>query len=64
MQITCIDNSGFEDQLTEGQSYPILSIQGNSVQLQDDRGTLRWYGRLKFRISDLLCRTSTPRQAA
>ncbi len=55
MQIQCVDNSGFEDQLTEGQTYVVVCAQGNSVQLEGDKGQLRWYGRLKF--STLYCTT-------
>ncbi len=62
MQLQCIDNSGFEDQLTEGQYYPLIAVQGNSVQLEDDSGIPRWYGRLKF--SAPLCSTCTSEQAA
>jgi hypothetical protein len=62
MQVQCIDNSGFEDQLTEGQYYSLIAAQGNSVKLEDDGGIQRWYGRLKFSVG--LCSTCTSRQAA
>ena len=48
MIIQCIDNDGFEDQLTQGQTYRVTDIQGYSLQLNDDNGRLRWYGRFKF----------------
>lgn len=62
MQIQCIDNSGFEDQLTLGQSYAVTGAQGYSVQLEDDGGQRRWYGRLKF--SDPAYPACTTRLAA
>ncbi len=60
MHIQCIDNNGFEDQLTDGQRYRVITALGNSIQLRDDRGCLRWYGRVKF--SDPVCRTCTPQR--
>ena len=53
MHIQCIDNNGFEDQLTAGKTYAVTDFQGNSVQLEGDKGQIRWYGRLKF--SALVC---------
>ena len=62
MQIECIDNSGFEDLLTPGQNYRIDALQGNSVQLRDDSGQQRWYGRMKF--GEPGCLSCQPQQAA
>lgn len=62
MQIQCIDNSGFEDQLSPGRIYNVSNLQGNSVQLADDLGKLRWYGRQKF--SEPRCAVCKQRHAA
>jgi len=48
MLIECHDNAGFEDLLTSGRCYPVIAIGRQSVQLHDDYGQLRWFGRLKF----------------
>jgi len=48
MQIECIDNNGFEDLLTPGDRYGVYALSAQSVQLQDDSGSLRWFGRGKF----------------
>lgn len=48
MQIECVDNGGFEDLLTPGQKYHVAGLKGQSVKVQDDTGTKRWFGRLKF----------------
>lgn len=48
MLIECIDNSGFEDLLSCGTHYPVLGLGGQSVQLRDNSGQVRWFGRGKF----------------
>ncbi len=53
MYIKCLDNYGFEDLLSIGKTYHIVNRSGNSVQITDDSGNLRWYGQLKFR--DIYC---------
>ncbi len=42
--------------------YRIDALQGNSVQLRDDSGQQRWYGRMKF--GEPGCLSCQPQQAA
>lgn len=62
MNIECTDNGGFEDQLTQGQLYKVHNSQGYSLQIKDDTGQVRWYGRLKF--STPVCHQCSSKQAA
>ncbi len=62
MYIQCLDNDGFEDQLTQGQTYQLSDSQGYSIQLNNDNGQLRWYGRFKF--SAPVCMNCSAVQAA
>ena len=62
MQIECIDNSGFEDLLTQGQVYRITELGVNSYQLKDDSDQLRWFGRFKFSLPG--CFSCSPQTAA
>jgi hypothetical protein len=48
--IKCIDNSGFEDLLTENQMYPIVERGVNGFLVECDKGDLRWFGGLKFEV--------------
>lgn len=56
MFVECIDNSGFEDQLTQSQSpqerifYGVQELEGGSVLIKNDMGEKRWYGMMHFRI--------------
>jgi hypothetical protein len=52
MIIECIDNDGFEDQLTKGHGYVVTMIGngGESFQVKNDKGDLRWYGEAKFEV--------------
>ena len=52
MIIQCNDNGGFEDQLTEGQHYPVEVIGngGADFLVTDDKGVQRWYGEAKFEV--------------
>jgi len=52
MHVLCVDEAGFEDQLTEGQTYPVALIGngGSSYQVENDQGDRRWYGEAKFEV--------------
>jgi hypothetical protein len=47
-EIKCKDNAGFEDQLTEGESYEVVAFSTNSVMVKDRKGVCRWYGDMHF----------------
>jgi hypothetical protein len=48
MYMICTDNDGFEDQLTVKEKYTVKGLQGGSVEIENDRGEIRWYGTIKF----------------
>ena len=50
MIISCKDNGGFEDNLTEAKPYTVLKRGGNSYLIDNDLGQKRWYGTAKFSI--------------
>ncbi len=47
--VKCIDNEGFEDQLTVGFVYPVVFEGENGPQIINDKGQLRYYGTIKFK---------------
>jgi hypothetical protein len=47
-ELKCKDNAGFEDQLTEGESYEVVAFSTNSVMVKDRKGVCRWYGESRF----------------
>ena len=44
----CIDNGGFEDQLTVSNKYIAVEVKNNSVKVQNAKGQKRWYGQVRF----------------
>ena len=48
--VECIDNSGFEDQLTAGVKYYVVTITGGSFEVVNDNGDKKYYGRAKFKV--------------
>lgn len=53
MIIDCIDNIGFEDQLTNTTNdfpYEVQEIGANSYMIENDNGERRWYGAYRFNI--------------
>ena len=50
MILNCIDNSGFEDQLTNSTEYRAKEVQGGSYLVLNDKGQERWYGECKFAV--------------
>jgi hypothetical protein len=49
-RVECTSNSGFEDQLTEDSTYKVLAYQNNSIQIENDKGQVRWYGKIHFDV--------------
>ncbi len=50
MNIECIRNDGFEDQLTAGIAYRVSRVGQNSYLIENDNQQQRWYGRQHFNI--------------
>ena len=50
MYLLCVDNDGFEDQLTLESAYMVEQSGENGYQVYDDKEILRWYGELHFAI--------------
>ncbi len=51
MLAICTNNSAFEDQLNTDQSYFVIELKGESVQIINESGDRRWYGLAgKFRL--------------
>lgn len=50
MYVICEDNSGFEDQLTQGSVYQVEDIGQGSYRVYDDKEQARWYGSSKFAV--------------
>ena len=52
MIVECVDNSGFEDQLTNGTEYTVKLIGNGAaeMQIENDDQVERWYGSSKFRV--------------
>ncbi len=50
MIISCTDNGGFEDSLTESKPYTVLERGQNSYLIENDLGQQLWYGTAKFAI--------------
>ncbi len=48
MNIECIDNGGFEDQLTASSQYRVKEIGHNGYLIENDNEQARWYGESKF----------------
>lgn len=50
MFVECIDESGFEDQLTAGECYRVVAFSngGNCIMVENDQGDRVWYGDVKF----------------
>jgi hypothetical protein len=46
--IKCKSNAGFEDILTEGETYKRIALGVNSVLIEDDNGKRRWLGQIHF----------------
>lgn len=45
MKIKCINNSVFEDQLTEGEDYIVLEFKSwSEARIINDNEETRWYG--------------------
>lgn len=54
MNITCKRNDGFEDQLTAGMQYTVISAGENDFQIKNDRGDVKSYGAVHFKIESEL----------
>lgn len=53
MKVKCVDNSGFEDQLTVGDVYLVLVLKSwNEVKVVNDNEAGSWYGLNKFAWSE------------
>jgi hypothetical protein len=48
MHITCVNNGGFEDQLTVSQQYHVKEYGENSYLIENDNGGRQWYGTIHF----------------
>ncbi len=48
MLIECIQNDGFEDQISENKKYVVKAVGENSFLIENDKSEQRWYGRLHF----------------
>ena len=46
--IECTDAEGFEDQLSKDGLYKPMQYKGNSVQVMDNNGNTKWYGKQRF----------------
>lgn len=51
MNIECTDNSGFEDALSNEQTYKVLATGVNGYLIENDKNQERWYGSIHFKIS-------------
>jgi hypothetical protein len=49
-EVECKSNGGFEDQLTESTTYKVLAYQNNSIQIENDKDQVRWYGKMHFDV--------------
>ena len=49
MMITCICNEAFEDQLTKGKAYRVLSTGVNGFMIKNDKKEVKDYGAMKFK---------------
>jgi len=47
--IECIDNNGFEDQLTDCMEYKVKEVGSNGYLIENDNEENRWYGAMKFK---------------
>lgn len=48
MFIKCVDNDGFEDQLTVGTLYQVMRLGNNEFFIKNDNEAMVWYGDAKF----------------
>jgi len=46
--IECIDDNGFEDQLTACAKYKVKEVGLNGYLIENDNEESRWYGAAKF----------------
>ncbi len=46
--LECLDNGGFEDQLSPNRIYKVLEFGTNSVLIENDLSQERWYGEAHF----------------
>ena len=51
--IVCKDDSGFEDQMTDGTNYKVQEEKNNSYLILNDNGEKRWYGKVHFDVSSV-----------
>lgn len=49
MNILCVCDNGFEDQLTKGKKYEVVSTGANGFEIENDNGEERYYGATKFK---------------
>ncbi len=47
----CKTSEAFEDRLTTGRSYPLISLRNASVRIINDAGELCWYGLGRFTLA-------------
>lgn len=53
MKLICVDNTGFEDQLTLGKDYLVLCFESwSNAQVINDKQEAVWYGLSKFVLGD------------
>ena len=50
MYVICVDNVGFEDQLTTESVYLVEKIGVNGYSVYDDKEIERWFGGVHFAI--------------
>ena len=50
LAVTCKSDEAFEDQLTTGADYDVLSVEGGSYLIKNDNGIVRWYGNIHFKL--------------
>jgi hypothetical protein len=50
MIIECVDNSGFEDGLSNDRKYKVLATGVNGYLIENDNSQERWYGAVHFKM--------------
>ena len=48
--LECINEAGFEDQLTAGFYYVVVDLGANSFLIINDTGETNWYGMSHFKM--------------
>lgn len=50
MYVNCIDDGGFEDQLSVEKTYQVLEQKNNSYLIINDNEEKAWYGTMHFTV--------------